>query len=173
MRRRPSLVSTLLTGCALHGLAVAQEPPLPQTVEARVLAGNSARVVIPLAGIDPDGDSVGLVGVGAKPAPQFGRIVTPVGTDSIIYEAFSTGPDGKTTEVPFIIQLTDQGYNVIGDNETGMALETITAVPALASRWKRSHNSSRSTGSRPTVGSSRMSRSGEPKSATARLTRER
>lgn len=39
-----------------------------------------------------------------------------------------TGPDGKTTEVPFIIQLTDQGDNVIGDNETGMALETITAV---------------------------------------------
>ncbi|MHB0935196.1 MAG: cytochrome c biogenesis protein ResB [Armatimonadota bacterium] len=39
-----------------------------------------------------------------------------------------TGPDGKTTELPFTIQSTDQGYNVIGDSEMGMALETVTSA---------------------------------------------
>lgn len=63
-------------------------PPRPITVEARVLAGNSTRVVIPLTGIDPDGDSVGLVGLSPEEPPELGRVRTPVGTDSIEYEAF-------------------------------------------------------------------------------------
>ena len=50
-------------------------------------------------------------------------------------------------------------------------LETSTAAPSSAMRWNRSHRSRRSTGSRPTVGSSSTSRSGWPSSATARLTR--
>lgn len=32
MRRRPSLLPALLAGCALHGIAAADQPPLPQTV---------------------------------------------------------------------------------------------------------------------------------------------
>ena len=39
-------------------------------------------------------------------------------------------------------------------------LETKTAAPASASWWNSAHRSRRSTGSRPTVGSSRTSRSG-------------
>ena len=39
-------------------------------------------------------------------------------------------------------------------------LETSRLVPAAASRWNRSHSSTRSTGSRPTVGSSSTSSSG-------------
>lgn len=69
-------------------------PPMPKPVEARVLAGTSVRVVIPLAGLDPDGDSVRLVGIAPSAAPKLGRVVTPVGTDSITYEAFSTSPGG-------------------------------------------------------------------------------
>ena len=52
-------------------------------------------------------------------------------------------------------------------------LETRTVVPASASRWNIAQRSRRSTGSRPTVGSSRTSTSGWPSRATARLTRER
>ena len=52
-------------------------------------------------------------------------------------------------------------------------LETSTAAPPAASRWKSSQRSRRSTGSSPTVGSSRTRRSGVPSSATARLTRLR
>ena len=52
-------------------------------------------------------------------------------------------------------------------------LETRTAAPSSASSWKRLQRSRRSTGSSPTVGSSRTSRSGLSSSATARLARER
>jgi len=44
-----------------------------------------------------------------------------------------TGPDGKSTKLPFAVQMGadengQQVYNVIGMNESGMALETVTAA---------------------------------------------
>ena len=50
-------------------------------------------------------------------------------------------------------------------------LETNSVVPAAARAWKRAHRSWRSTGSSPTVGSSRTSSSGAASSAQARETR--
>src|SRR6266545_5821070 len=52
-------------------------------------------------------------------------------------------------------------------------LETSTAAPASAISWNSRHRSLRSTGSRPTVGSSSTSTSGSLRSATARLARDR
>ena len=46
--------------------AATNVPPVPQTVTARVVAGQSVRVTVPLNGIDPDGDSVQLVGVAER-----------------------------------------------------------------------------------------------------------
>ncbi|MGY1815377.1 Ig-like domain-containing protein [Blastococcus sp. SYSU D00820] len=60
-------------------------PPTPRALTARALADSRARVEIPLAGLDPDGDSVRLVGVGS--APTKGRVVE-VGTDHLVYEAY-------------------------------------------------------------------------------------
>lgn len=68
--------------------------PVARTIEARVLAGGTVRIPIPLAGIDADGDSVTLEGLGVL-APQMGRVVTPVAHDSITYEAFPA-PTGRT-----------------------------------------------------------------------------
>lgn len=67
-------------------------PPVPRTVEARVLAGERVRIPIPLTGIDPDGDSVQLIGQESN--PQKGA-VTQVGTDWIEFEAgnYSAGTD--------------------------------------------------------------------------------
>lgn len=42
--------------------------PLPQKVTARVIAGKTSRISIPLDGVDPDGDSVSLVGLEQAPA---------------------------------------------------------------------------------------------------------
>ncbi|QDZ16564.1 Ig-like domain-containing protein [Humibacter ginsenosidimutans] len=66
--------------------------PVPQTVTARVLAGNTVRIPIPLSGIDPDGDSVKLVGQSTN--PQKGA-VTSVGPNWIDYQAgdYSAGTD--------------------------------------------------------------------------------
>ena len=42
--------------------------PSPQGLEARTVAGSEVEIGIPLDGIDPDGDSVSLVGLGQAPA---------------------------------------------------------------------------------------------------------
>jgi hypothetical protein len=105
-------------------------PPLPQTIEARVLAGNATRVVIPLAGIDPDGDSVGLVGVGPEPAPRLGRVVTPVGTDSITYEAFASDAGGRDE---FAYQVRDsRGNTATGRVRVVVAPRTTSSPPQPA-----------------------------------------
>jgi len=70
-------------------------PPVPQTLTGRVLAGGSVTIDVPLSGIDPDGDTVQLLGVQTN--PQKG-IVTAVGPHTITYQAgdYSTGTDSFT-----------------------------------------------------------------------------
>ena len=57
--------------------------PLPQKVTARVIAGKTSRVSIPLDGIDPDGDSVTLIGLEQAP----GKGTATVGATYIEYTA--------------------------------------------------------------------------------------
>ncbi|WP_066043311.1 Ig-like domain-containing protein [Herbiconiux solani] len=73
-------------------------PPRPQDVTIRALQATSVRIPIPLDGIDPDGDSVTLVGQNS--APQKGRI-TEVGEAWLVYEAYpdSVGTDTFTYTV--------------------------------------------------------------------------
>ena len=68
------------------------EAPDPTTVVARVLAGETVRIPIPLDGIDPDGDSVQLLG--QETNPEKGS-VTEIGSDYIDYLAgsYSAGTD--------------------------------------------------------------------------------
>jgi len=47
--------------------AATNNPPVPRTVTARVLAGRTVRIDVPLDGIDPDGDAVQLVGQATNP----------------------------------------------------------------------------------------------------------
>jgi hypothetical protein len=72
-------------------------PPAPKTVSARVVAGESVKVTIPLTGIDADGDSVRLVGAASN--PEKGNVT--VGDDSLSYTASSVaqGTDSFGYEV--------------------------------------------------------------------------
>ncbi len=72
--------------------------PRPRDLTSRVLSGSRVRIAVPLDGIDPEGDSVQLVGV--DKAPTKGRIVE-TGADYLLYEAFegSTGVDSFTYRV--------------------------------------------------------------------------
>ena len=78
--------------------AATNVPPVPQTVTARVVAGQSVRVTVPLNGIDPDGDSVQLVGVADNPDKGS---VGDVTSDALTYEAgdYSAGTDEFTYTV--------------------------------------------------------------------------
>ncbi|MFD4420386.1 Ig-like domain-containing protein [Agromyces sp. NPDC058484] len=66
--------------------------PVPETVTARVLAGESVRIPIPLGGTDPNGDSVQLLGQVSN--PDRGAVVER-GGDWLEYEAgeYSAGTD--------------------------------------------------------------------------------
>lgn len=72
-------------------------PPTPRNVEGRVIAGASTRIVIPLDGIDPDGDSVQLVGLDTPPA--LGTAVVGNGFISYTAAGSSAGTDTFTYKV--------------------------------------------------------------------------
>ncbi|WP_157887645.1 Ig-like domain-containing protein [Frondihabitans sp. PAMC 28766] len=78
--------------------AATNNPPVPQALTARVVSGQTVRIQVPLNNIDPDGDSVQLLGVDSN--PQKGN-VTSVGADYIDYEAgtYSVGTDSFTYSV--------------------------------------------------------------------------
>lgn len=73
-------------------------PPVPETVTARVVAGESVRIGVPLDGIDPEGDSVQLVGIATN--PEKGS-VSMAGADRLEYQAgpYSAGTDTFTYSV--------------------------------------------------------------------------
>lgn len=72
--------------------------PRPRDLTARTLSGTQVKIPVPLDGIDPDGDSVELIGIAT--APKKGRIVE-TGADYLLYEAFqdSSGVDTFTYRV--------------------------------------------------------------------------
>ncbi|WP_221585033.1 Ig-like domain-containing protein [Microbacterium sp. G2-8] len=98
--------------------------PIPQTVTARTLAGSDARIEIPLDQIDPDGDSVDLVG--PADASAKGRI-TEQGADYLTYAA-----DRDATGVDtFQYRVVDTfGEEAIGTIRVGIAPpESINQAP--------------------------------------------
>lgn len=72
--------------------SVSNNPPVPPTVTARVLAGDTVRVQIPLTAVDPDGDSVQLLGQATNPEKG---AVTEVESNTFVYQAgeYSAGTD--------------------------------------------------------------------------------
>ncbi|MGB3910090.1 MAG: Ig-like domain-containing protein [Pseudolysinimonas sp.] len=70
-------------------------PPVPARVTARVLAGETVRIQIPLTGVDPDGDSVQLIGITSN--PEKGAVLS-TGPTYIEFEAgeYSSGTDEFT-----------------------------------------------------------------------------
>lgn len=68
------------------------QAPITRTVTARVIAGDTVRVRIPVDGMDPDGDSVQVIG--QETSPQKGTVVE-TGLDYFDYQAgsYSAGTD--------------------------------------------------------------------------------
>ncbi len=68
------------------------QAPITRTVIARVIAGDTVRIAIPVDGMDPDGDSVQVIG--QESSPQKGSVVE-TGLDFIAYQAgsYAAGTD--------------------------------------------------------------------------------
>ncbi|WP_269939461.1 Ig-like domain-containing protein [Arthrobacter sp. HY1533] len=89
-------------------------PPAPKNIHGRVIAGSSTRVQVPLDGIDPDGDSVQLVGIDLAPALG----TATVGNGFISYTAAgnSAGTDS------FSYKVRDRlGAEAVGQVRIGIA----------------------------------------------------
>jgi hypothetical protein len=64
-----TVVPALAPGDAVH-----DQPPVPEPLQDTVSSGASVTIPIPTSGVDPDGDTVSLVGLGS--APSLGRITS-------------------------------------------------------------------------------------------------
>ncbi|WP_243697020.1 Ig-like domain-containing protein [Labedella endophytica] len=84
--------------------------PAPRTVTARVFAGETVRVEIPLSGIDPDGDSVQLVGQSSS--PERGG-VTASGATWFDYEAAAYAGGTETFEYTVVDALGAQATGTV------------------------------------------------------------
>ena len=106
--------------------------PRPRPVVARVIAGNSVRIAVPLDGIDPDGDSVEIVGVSSNPA--LGRVT--VGDTWLTYNAFegSQGRDSFTYTVRDRLGAVAESLITVGvappgvDNQAPYAVQDVVHV---------------------------------------------
>ncbi len=75
--------------------------PEPSPIDARATAGETVTIPVPSSGIDPDGDSTSVVGIGS--APTLGR-VTGISPTGITYQAY---PDSAGTDT-FTYDVTDR-----------------------------------------------------------------
>lgn len=87
-------------------------PPVPLNVEGRVVAGTTVRIPVPLDGLDSDGDSVVLSGIGSAPA----RGAAIAGPNYIDYTALSqaAGTDSFTYTVRDRLGLESTGTVQVG-----------------------------------------------------------
>ncbi|MBB5874069.1 hypothetical protein F4553_007503 [Allocatelliglobosispora scoriae] len=96
--------------------------PMPPPIQARDFAGSTIRIHTPLTGVDPDGDSVVLLG--PVSAPQLGRIVQQ-GIDFFEYEAY---PDSAGTDV-----FTYRVQDAFGGRGTGTIRVGVVPFPDVDS----------------------------------------
>ncbi|MFZ1287433.1 MAG: Ig-like domain-containing protein [Candidatus Phosphoribacter sp.] len=79
----------------IRGAEGTNTPPRPLALTGRVLAGGTTRITVPLDGIDPDGDSVALLGVETGPSKgtatahadwlEYSAPASSSGTDTFTY----------------------------------------------------------------------------------------
>ncbi|MBR7828543.1 cadherin-like domain-containing protein [Actinospica sp. MGRD01-02] len=90
--------------------------PAPPPIQERTVAGDTVTIPISTSGVDPDGDSVTLTGLGS--APSLGRILSQNAT-SLTYQAFPTSSGTDT----FTYQVADRF------GATGQSTISIAVVP--------------------------------------------
>lgn len=85
------------------------EAPTPPLAEARVLSNSVTRIPVRMAGMDPNGDSVRLLGLGS--GPSLGRVIE-IGDGWLRYESY---PDSRGTD-SFRYQVIDS-FGAVGTGE--------------------------------------------------------
>ncbi|WP_430593598.1 Ig-like domain-containing protein [Humidisolicoccus flavus] len=107
---------------------VTNSPPNPRDVSARVVAGELVVIPIPIYGIDPNGDTVTLLGQSSP--PLLGSVVSR-GPDSITYRAsdYAVGTDSFTYEVVDALGARATGTITVGVAPAGSVDASPLALP--------------------------------------------
>ncbi|MGF9662161.1 Ig-like domain-containing protein [Arthrobacter crystallopoietes] len=101
--------------------------PAPKNLEARVIAGSTVRIPVPLDGIDPDGDSVFLHGIGR--APEQGAAVAGPNYIDFTASAQGAGTDSFTYVLKDRLGAENTGTVLVGiapkaeNNQNPVALD--------------------------------------------------
>ena len=99
--------------------------PSPRNLEARTLAGSTTNITVPLDGIDPDGDSVSLVGL--NQAPSLGSV--EINSSWLTY----TPSEGATGTDTFTYVVEDRfGAQATGTVRVGVAQASPLNVAPVA-----------------------------------------
>ena len=99
--------------------------PSPRNLEARTLAGSATNITVPLDGIDPDGDSVSLVGL--NQAPSLGSV--EINSSWLTY----TPSEGATGTDTFTYVVEDRfGTQATGTVRVGVAQASPLNVAPVA-----------------------------------------
>ncbi|WP_022891779.1 Ig-like domain-containing protein [Agromyces subbeticus] len=100
--------------------------PLPLPLTSRTFEGTAVKIDVPLDGIDPDGDSVTLVGITTP--PSLGKIVD-IGSTHISYEAYA----GSAGTESFTYEVADTGgKSATGTIRIGVIPRPVEALPPNA-----------------------------------------
>jgi hypothetical protein len=132
------------------------DPPEPPVLEGRVVSGDVVKLRLPGSGVDPDGDSVTILGLDT--APALGRILR-IGANSIDYQAYpgSVGTDELTYQLADSegARATGTARVVIAPPETPPAplavADTMTVAPGRTASVDVLANDLVSSGDRVTV----------------------
>jgi hypothetical protein len=90
------------------------QAPTPRQLDGRVVQGDVLTLKLPPTGLDPDGDSVAVVGIDT--APKLGRVLA-YGANSISFQAY---PDVQGTD-EFTYTVTDRyGATATGQVRVGV-----------------------------------------------------
>lgn len=100
-------------------------PPAPKNLTGRVIAGSKTRIAVPLDGIDPDGDSVELMGL--DQAPAMGTAVA--GNGFIEYTA--AGNAAGTDSFSYLVR-DRYGAQATGQVSVGIAPLSLVNHPPVA-----------------------------------------
>jgi hypothetical protein len=88
--------------------------PTPKLVTKSVISGDTMNIAVPVAGVDPDGDTVTVIGIDSP--PSLGRI-RGIGANSILYQAY---PDRSGTD-SFTYVVQDR-YGAVGRAAVRLAI---------------------------------------------------
>ena len=86
------------------------EQPAPKQIDSRTFAGSSVRIPVPLDGIDPDGDSVTLGGLGNQ-VPKLGAV--KIEGNFLVYDASKGGAGTDTFTYRVIDRFGAEGEGVV------------------------------------------------------------